>query len=243
MNEALHNELSFRFLYYRYKDSPYVAFAMISFVIVLCFILFMRIVLPQIQEWFSIRNEIIATRERIDTINQNIAFLNSLDKAQVTDQFAIATAMLPFEKDFGGVVNALSDASLNASVSIDDFSFQVGSVASISAQPNQIAQGLSTVDVTVRVFGNIDSLNRFVQEIDAKLPLGEVMRVSGDGLVNTVQIRFYQKQFPSLVFQDAEPLTGVSQADAAFLRDISTWRPLTNEENPQEENDVILPLF
>src|SRR3989442_361008 len=121
-----------RFLYYRYKDSQYVSLGLVVLVVSVCLMLFSRVVIPQFENWFSIRNEVVETNARIDAIKSNINFMQNLDKSQLNTQAQIASSALPTEKDFGAMLNALSDAAVHAGVSLEDFTFQVGNIASAS---------------------------------------------------------------------------------------------------------------
>src|SRR5258706_15795163 len=86
------------FLYYKYKDSPYFAWAIISAVIFACVVLFFQVVIPQIEQWFSIREEAMRTQERIDAINSNISFMGKIDRSILDKQVKPSTTALPTEK-------------------------------------------------------------------------------------------------------------------------------------------------
>lgn len=240
----MNKDFNIRLLYYRYKDTPYYAVFVISVVILVFLILLFQLVIPQVESWFSIRNEIIATRERIAIINQNVNFMNNMDKSQMENQVKIATNALPFEKDFGGILYALTDASTLAGVSLEDYSFQVGNIASISGQPSKQTKDLSSVKITVSLSGNVNGISAFLNEIYKKIPLSEVISVEGDSFSTTITLQFYQKQFPKIVFKDDQPFTAVSDKNAALLREFSSWQPVIDSEGPQEiSSDSAVPLF
>ena len=109
---------SLRFWYLRYKDSPYYSLGWIIISFMTCFVLITYFVLPQLQSWFSIREEVIATRARITNINNNITYMSSLDRSVLNKQLEVAVTALPAEKNFDAILNAVSDASLEAGVSL-----------------------------------------------------------------------------------------------------------------------------
>lgn len=248
--EIFSKNTDIRLLYYRYKDTSYYTIFIISLVFFVCFILFFQVVLPQLQNWFSIRNEVLATRTRIDVINQNISFMNNLDKAQLSNQVTLTTSALPFEKDFTGILNALTDASLKAGVSLDDYSFQIGNIASISGQTRQSRQlrnatrGTSTVRVTISIGGSVTGVNNFLKEINKKLPLSEVIEVEGEFNQTSVTMEFYQKQFPQIVFQDDQPLVPLSGRQQSRLAEFESWLPEVTSQEPQIiSSESAIPLF
>lgn len=216
-----------RILYFRYKDSVYFLFAIMILVISVCIVLVFRVVIPQVQDWFSITNEVESTRKRLATINNNISLITTLNKQTIDNQVAISTQALPFEKDFGAIVNALSDAAITAGVSLDDYSFQPGNISSVSGR--LIAPGkkdINFIKVAIAVGGDAKHVQAFLQEINETLPLSEVVDVSGDTQQTNITLHFYQKQFPPITFRDDEPLVPLSVDDTAFIKKLSDWRPI-----------------
>lgn len=242
--ELFINSKDIRLLYLRYKDSSYYTIFLISLVLLVCFILFFQLALPQLQNWFSIRNEVIATRDRIAVINQNMNFINGLDKTVLDEQVTIATSALPFEKDFGGILNALTDASVKAGVSLDDYSFQLGNIASVSAQKGKKVNTFSSVQVTVAIGGDISNVSTFLKEVNTKLPLSEVTSVNGDSSTTTVKLQFYQKSFPKIVFTDDKPLEPLSAEQEDQLSEFESWLPAVGSQTTQVvSSDSAIPLF
>lgn len=233
-----------KLLYYRYKDSLYYQLLIIISVVVICIILFFRIVFPQIEQWFSIRNEIIAARERITTINNNVVFIQNLNRDQVQNQFDVATSAVPFEKDFGSIVDALTDTSLNTGVALDDYTFQVGDIASSSGKKETANKnGLSTVAVTVTVSGGFEGLTFFLEEISKKLPLSDVIDINGDENATVIRLQFYQKDFPNIVFKDDVALVALPEKDESLLNEFDTWRSVPQGVPVSSGSAVSLPLF
>lgn len=242
--ELFLNSKDIRLLYLRYKDSSYYTIFWISLVFIVCLILFFQFAIPQLQNWFSITNEVVATRERIAIINQNISFINRLDKEELDEQVTIMTTALPFEKDFGGIVNALTDASLKAGVSLDDYSFQLGNIASVSAQSRNRAKSLSSVQISVSISGDINNVSTFLKEINTRLPLSEVIRVNGDLNTTTVTLQFYQKPFPQIVFNDDLPLVPLTARQEERINEFESWLPDVPTATIQViSSESAIPLF
>lgn len=230
-----------RIQYYRYKDSPYFTLALVVLIISVSIILFFRVIIPQVESWFSINNEIFETRARISKINHNIVFMDNLDKGVLNTQVKVATSALPTEKDFGPIVNALSDAALQAGVSLDDFTFQIGSTSSSSGQFNNTPKkDFSAIRLSVVLIGDIDGIRRFLKEINEQLPLSEVLKVEGDLGSTTVTLQFYQKQFPKITFKDDQPLSPLSDKYSVLIRQMAAWQPVSA---PSSASDSAVPLF
>ncbi len=243
MNEDISlGQNNLRLLYYRYKDSSY--YVLITFVVIIIssIFIFYQVVLPQLQNWFSISDEVVATRGRIEVINKNISFMNNLDKAALNDQANTATTALPLEKNFGTIVGALSDAAIQSGVSLDDYSFQVGNIASVSGQQVSIEKDLSLVRLIVSVRGSTDSVEVFIKNAGEKLPLSEITDVDGDSSATTVTFQFYQKQFPHITFQDYHPLVPIPDKYTALIHKLSDWQPHEDQVDTTASGSGI-PLF
>lgn len=216
-----------RLVYYRYKDSPYFSLGIISLVISACIILLFQVVIPQVQNWFSIANEVEVTRARLSVVNRNITFMNTLDKNALSEQLILSTEALPIEKDFGPIVNALSDAAITSGVTIDDYNFQPGNIASISGQFTDPAlKDFGFTKVIVSLQGDAAKVQGFLQEVRENLPLSEVVKVVGDTQETVITLQFYQKQFPKITFKDDEPLTSLSTLDVALLQQLNEWQTI-----------------
>lgn len=236
---------SLRFWYLRYKDSPYYLLGWIVLSFITCFILATYFVLPQLQSWFSIREEVIKTRERITNINNNITYMSSLDRSVLNSQLEVAVTALPTEKNFDAILNAVSDASLESGVSLGDFVFQVGEVASPSAQPvSANTAGLSTTRVSITVTGNPARVQRFLQELQENLPLSEVMSLEGNQQSATLNVQFYQKPLAPYALKADEPIVPVSAENAVTLERLSTWETLLLPVNGTSTGtNSAIPLF
>ena len=234
-----------KFLYYRYKDSPYFLLLIITLVFFTNVVLFFQLVVPQVESWFSIRDEAERANMRIDAINNNIAFLQKIDKPQLEDRVDVATSALPIEKNFGTIVTALSDSAINAGVTMDDYTFQVGKVASVEGQLDVFGQKeLSLVKVSVMLSGNFQGITLFLKEIQNKLPLAEVTEVDGDSLSTKVTVQFYQKKFPKIVFKDDVAITDFSKAQIALLDELVGWQPFVPEDQQVgTQSGESIPLF
>lgn len=238
---------NFRFWYYRYKDSPTFSFSIIGVTIVVCLILIVQVIIPQVQTWFSIRDEVIATTDRITVIRNNLAYMSNLDKTLLDKQLETATAAVPPQKDFSSILNAIFEAALQSGVSLGDFSFNVGNVSATAAgAPKDASQkDLSAIEVTLVLSSNLDGGKRFLTKIKEKLPLSEVVKLEGNLQATTVTIRFFQKPLAKIVYQDTQPLPPVSPQHQQLLQQLSSWRVNTQQNFalPSGTSAERIPLF
>lgn len=279
--EVYFGKNSLRFLYYRYKDSPYYFLGIIVFTILCCLVLIVQVIMPQYDKWFSIRNEVEITQKKIDILKQNVNYMNTLDRALVADHFQVAIAAMPVEKDFSTILAAVNDSALKAGVALEDYSFQLGDLrgeektktsanrpptALLHSAPagnlpantavpvnrpsgtgsNAVPDGLSPINLSVTISSNINGLQKFVQEIYARIPLAEVVSIDGSEETTTINLRFYQKPLPEIMLKDEEPITRMSPDDQALLEKLSEWRksiPPPVIVSPEGTESGNMPLF
>src|SRR5258708_1652220 len=133
-NDGWIGKKGFRYWYYRFRDSEYYSLVVIGVTILICLILLFNVIIPEVTQWFSIRDEVIATRQKIAVLQQNINLMNNLDKNKLNGQLQTASDALPPEKNFGFMLNAISSAASLSNVSLNDFAFQVGNLDNTKGQ-------------------------------------------------------------------------------------------------------------
>lgn len=235
-----------RYWYYKYRDSEYFSLTVTITSIVVCLVLVFQIILPQMYNWFSIREEIVATRERIAVLEQNINFMNNLDRNSLNAQVETATTALPPEKDFGSMLDVLAASSITSGVSLNDFSFQVGDVASSSGLITDVKHsGLTSIKITVVASGTVNTVRKFIQNIEKSIPVSEVVNIDGSGQTISVSIQFYQKPISKITIQEDQPLQSLSAEKTSLLQELATWKksaPLINVDATTATRGA-MPLF
>ena len=246
-----------RYLYFRYKDSKYYSISLFVLTIYVCTILLFGIIIPQIGKYLSIRKEVIAMREKISLINQNISFMNTLDKTRLAKQLETVSLALPVEKNFAGILNAVSESSVRAGVTLSDFNFSIGEISSKSAinvsnnasgslpnpsstsnlpqapiaVPQNSLTDTTTVDFTVIVSGSIDRVNLFIKEISEKLPISEISSIDNKENSTTLSLKFHYKPYPDIQYTQDVPIKPLTQDKVQMIDMLSSWRTsIGNEE-------------
>lgn len=243
-NEVWIGKKGFRYWYYKFRDSELYTLTLLGITIIVSFFLLFNVIIPELNNWFSIRKEVAATRQQISVLQQNINFLNNLDKGILNSQLQTATQALPATKDFGMMLNAISNASATSGISLNDYSFEIGNIASSSGQlTTSKYSGLSSIQVTVTVNGNLGQIRKFVQSLQNSLPLSEVTTINGSGSNMTIAIIFYQKPFPTTNFSADTPLTPVSQEQVTLLQNLSKWEVPVLQNSTSSSSGSAVPLF
>lgn len=210
-----------QYLYYRYKDAKAFTLGVIVLIFLASFVLVGKVIIPQMQNWISIRQEVAAAKERIKNLRTNQNYLVSVSDMTMNDQFTTANAALPFEKDFIGILNAVAAASIKSGVLLDDYSFQVGNLSTKSAQLSP----QTAISVNLTVNGNIDAVKLFMKEMRETVPLSEVVAaryVTGTASID--MIFYYKIAQDKLSITYTDPITIVNGDDLQLLTKLEQWR-------------------
>ncbi len=205
-----------RILYYQNKGY------LVSVVIIItCFLLFLFLIIPQIQNVFSIKAQEEEYRQKIAVLKENVAFLSLLDDNQLSSQTQLVAKALPTEKDFVNILYAISSVADNSDVSLGDFAFGIGDIS-----PSASAEGLRpSVQVEISIRGDTAGVRRFIATLAKRIPLSEVISLSGNSSGASMVVNFYYRSLPSFTFDDNSRIPAQSKADGELLQTLEAWQP------------------
>lgn len=213
-----------KFLYDKYKD--YLLPLAIVFV---CFILFAKIIIPQINNLSQARVQAKMEKEKLLVLRNNLRLISDLNEGNLDSQLSITSDALPNGKDFAGVLNAVSFAASKTGVFLGDYEFQVGDLSKSVASSGGIFPSLQLV---LTVQGGVNATVKFVEELYKSVPLSQITSVKISGGRSIITAVFYYKPFPPVAL-DSQPMREVSRDDLTTIKNISLWN------NPKNLNQVI----
>lgn len=197
-------------------------------VIGVCLLLFFSILVPQFQGYLHNKAQEGEYQERITKLKGNIALLQGLDKNTLDSQFAVSSHAVPFEKDYAGVLDALSNTAQSTGVGLGDYSFSVGELA-----PKSVSKQKPSVPVEITVNGQVRSVVQFIQRLSESLPLSETTSVQAVGKFATITLEFYYKPNRSGKFDGSIPLGVLAPSEKKFLDTLFEW---------QKNSQVLTPV-
>lgn len=193
------DQLVLKTLYYRYK-----LFITPVSTIGVCLILCWVVVLPQVQNWFSMRGDIETDTAKVATLQQNINAVTLIDDTKLDGLLKVASNALPVDKDFASIVTAISDAAGRSGTALGDYNFQIGDIAGTDSTVK--GQQLP-LQLSITLKGTMDDTQRFMQQLKRELPLSDVISVAANtNQTVTVIAVFYYAPLPKITFNDTAPL-------------------------------------
>ncbi|MCL5433251.1 MAG: hypothetical protein M1524_04025 [Patescibacteria group bacterium] len=215
-----------KILYIRYK--PYLIYGGI---IIVCLVIFLKVLIPQVYDFFAARDEVEQLRTRVNTLNQNINLLSSLSDSDLESDLNITALALPPEKDFAGILNAIKQASAKSGAVVGDYSFSIGE---ISGKTKDVKKHPS-IEVNLSLKNNIRTTQNFLNEIYKILPLSEVSAIDVSGNSANITLLFYYKQLPKIQYNKNMNMKALSNQDTALLEDLSSWKISDSQDSSLTE--------
>lgn len=215
--QPMNNHLSFlnqtTLRIYTYKYKPFFMPIVITLV---CIILTFTLLIPQLNNWLTIQQQIADSQRRINILTQNLNLAGKINGNVVDQYLQLVTKALPTNKDFIGILGAISNASIDSGISLNDYSFEVGDLT------NNTKDQLLSLPVNISITGSFSDLIRFTSSIKKQLPLSKITNISYDGNNSgTLTIVFYYKPFPATVsFQPSQPLQTLSSSETTLLKQL-----------------------
>jgi hypothetical protein len=181
-------------------------------------LLLMKVVLPQMYDWFSINNEVVSTRKRIAAIDENIAYVNSLNTTDLSQKRTVFVRALPYEKDIQGILTTISSSAISSGAKIDDFSLTIGELAPKSAVAN-----LAMLKLTLGANGSPQTIQKFIVNLQTRLPLITVTSIDLNTSSTQIGLSIFYKPLPVFKVNDAEPIQKISGKFEKIFATLSQW--------------------
>lgn len=212
--------------YYKYKDSPYYSLGIFVIIMIVSIMLLMKVVLPQMNSWFSINNEVTETTKRIATINDNIRYVSSLDEQDLIKKRTVIVRAMPFDKDFQGILSTISSSAIISNVALDDFTLTIGEL-----EPKTTTKSLSTLTLGLSLKGTAENMKKFIVSVQTRIPLAEVTSIDLQKDTAQIDLAFYYKALPVFKVTDSDPIQRISGKFDSISSVLQQWT--YNTDNSQ----------
>ncbi len=208
--------------YYNFRYSKYYPVVVPIFITAVGIIIFVVLILPQMTNWLSVQSEIAATQGRIDVMRQNSRILESLNKSDVDRDFAVVAQALPSDKDFIGILNAISKSALSSNITLNDYEFGLGAV-SVGRDGKKSDIPSIPVSIGLTIEGSVDNFSKFMSEIERKFPLAEVKSLNYSEDTGEILVVFYMKPFTKQDLNYSDPIQSLDQEQRSILQVLYQW--------------------
>jgi hypothetical protein len=233
MNEKDLDIATFKIIYSKYKKQ-----ILYWLVILSCIIMFFIYTLPGVLNIPRLSEERKFEEEKLKIINNNLALLKNSDESALDEQIGVSTSALPLSKDYVGILNAISIASIKSGAGVKDYSLSVGEIT----EKGSAEEGYPSLDIGLSLQGSQEQIVAFISNIYQTVPLSEVLGVNLSKDSATLNLKFYYKAQPPSNFSEDSPLNPISAESLGTIRTISEWETLPDfsevSETVPEESEV-----
>jgi len=208
------NSTTFNILYRKYKS-----FVLPSIIIIACIILFFMIIIPQIQALLDAKDKEKIERQKLELLKNNYNLLLNMDLTKLNSDFEILARTLPSGKDFAGIINAISDKSVKAGVTIGDFEFTVGDIT----KPQIGDSAFPSILISLDVAGDSKAVLSFVTSLYKSMPLSAITTIEQGGDSARIKLQFYYKTFPQGPISNETPISAFTSNDISLISELTSW--------------------
>lgn len=193
-------------------------------VILVCILIFFFVVIPAFKQFMHTQEQLKIEMQKLDILKNNYNFLLSLDDSQTEKDYNLMSRVLPSNKDFVRIMNAISTASQKTGVAVGDFDFSLGNL------DKTIDQTLfPSIKINVNLSGSVQSIAKFVTELYKTAPISEVTTINASGTFATLEIKFYYKPFPPLNISGESPIVPYSQQSLSLINQVAAWNNINED--------------
>ncbi len=206
-------------------------------VIVASILLLFMLVIPQINQFFASKQEYDLQNQKLQVLKNNHNFLTNLSEDKTKSDLLMLTSILPSEKDFLGIITAVSDASSRSGLSIDSYRFSLGNLS--KADSGSEIQ-FPAIQMELNTIGDAASLNNFIYNLNSSAPLVEIISIRHKDTNAYLRLQFFYKPFPPQSISDDTPVIRITSGNQLLLNNLYSWNnlPSLNPDTGYFSNDL-----
>jgi hypothetical protein len=201
-------------LYKHYKEFLLPIGVILASILVIIYIVF-----PQIQQYFNSQDLIKAEQQKLDALNNNYNLLTSLNDATIALDLQTLSFTLPAQKDFAGIIDAISYVSAKTGVEVGNFEFSLGDLSA----SNFGGTAYPSTKIEISLKGDAKNIVDFAQEIVKTMPIAEVTAINISGGTGSLTILFYYKPFPAQAVSTQTQIVPLSASQLSLIKEVSSW--------------------
>ena len=192
-----------------------------------CIMILFFVVIPQLNQYFQSSQELSTETQKLNLLKNNYNYLLNLDDTKTNADLKTLSKILPSNKDFTGILNALSVVSSKTNVAIGNFSFSLGDLAKTNLGGTLSSP---TIKMDVNLSGNAQGVLRFISELKKTAPLSEASVIKGTGSNYLLTVTFFYKPFPPQNVSDDAAIIPFTSQNTAFIKELAGWNNTTDQD-------------
>jgi len=169
-------------------------------------------VIPQFQIFLATKDQVAASEQTLASLTQNYNTLITINDSDLKSQSSIVNKALPKEKDFAGILNAISFTSAASGATLQDYSFQLGQLNGSGTFNG------NTTQISLVIKGDLNLAKSFMITLSNTLPISEVTSFNeSSGQTASIVANFFSTPTSNINFVDTNPLPILSSDQKNLL--------------------------
>lgn len=188
-------------------------------IILACIGIIFFVIIPEFNHYLKSREELKIETQKLEVLKNNYNFLLSLDDSKADDDLKKLSLVLPPNKDFVGIMSAITIAASKTGASVEDFNFALGDLDKVIQDSSQFP----SVKIDINLGGNAQVITKFITELYKTVPAAEVSTIKTTKNSSSLSIIFYYKPFPPQNVSDENPVVPISVSQKSLIEEVSAW--------------------
>jgi len=187
-------------------------------VIVISFFLLLFFILPQILAFPQNKREADLENEKLNKIEQALEVAKTGDSQTFDTQIATALTTFPQTKNFEKILSTISSAASLSNTFILRYEF-----FDTDAPQNFGEQRIPFLNFKIEILGGPRDAAFFIDQLYIANPISEATSIKTDEGVTEIDVIFYYKPFESLSVDEKIEIKNLSSEQLAMLNHVSGW--------------------
>ena len=229
----------YRYYLFLFRESVYYLPTVYATIIIVCILLSVFVIYPQIQNFLNINAQVSQLKSQISTLQNNINNINNLNDNDLQSNFDLMNEAVPVDKDFAGAIEAISSAATDTNVILEDYTVVVGSYSSKA----QSRTSNNSLTLNISINGSLSGIVNYLTKIKQSLPLMEVQNITVVKNQATMEISVYYVPYRQSSVDLTSTNLSLSPVEQSTLNQLSDWNANTFTAPVNTSSQGNLPLF
>lgn len=198
------------------------------------------VLFPKIGEIFSLSAETKTQSEKISSLSQKLADLQTLSEGELFDSANLLLEALPVQKDFYKVLNVIKKSASDNNVLLESFNLTAGVVSTSSSSPTDN----QSIKFSLTFSSSFSDLKGFLKSVDNSLPIIFVDSLKLSSPVSSISagmqvegkmtLSSFIEPLPKTLPSANKPLAKISSQNIDLIEKLRSYSISPKEEFSQE---------
>jgi hypothetical protein len=185
-------------------------------VIVLCILLTILILIPQLLSSFGNRAQYELEKNKLQVLKDNLSYISALDSSGLEKDLTSSSLAIPPHPNFDSIIASIYYAAASSGMGVGQFQF------SVAEKPT--AETLPTIQIILKSTSGVEDTIAFIKDLYKTFPASSISSLRIGEKIKESSILFYYKPFVTKIEDNSMPIPKISSQDQEILKELSSWK-------------------